>query len=224
MSTSSLPIPPRFLFDFTFPLRYCERRPAMDGSLKGWSNRERLPELFRVDDKMRFAEVWAAWNEEGLFVAMRIAQKGRPPMGDPATYWESDVLRLCLNLRYAPDVRRATRFCQQFFFMPVAGKGAKAGPAAGAAPFRRAQEESPPVDNAKLHVAAIVRKDGYQLEGFIPADLLSGFRPEDYPRIGFYYIVEDRELGKQYLTVGDELQWYADPSTWAVAVLEGPRA
>ena len=43
--------------------------------------------------------------------------------------------------------------------------------------------------------------------------------PEEHPRIGFYYIVEDREYGQQYLTIGDDLYWYVDPSTWATAVL-----
>ena len=32
-------------------------------------------------------------------------------------------------------------------------------------------------------------------------------------------MIEDSELGQQALTVGDDLYWYVDPSTWATAVL-----
>jgi hypothetical protein len=32
-------------------------------------------------------------------------------------------------------------------------------------------------------------------------------------------MLEDTELGHQSLTVGDDLNWYIDPSTWPTAVL-----
>ena len=46
-----------------------------------------------------------------------------------------------------------------------------------------------------------------------------GFDPVEHPRIGFYYMLEDRDHGQQFLTVGDNLYWYVDPSTWATVVL-----
>jgi hypothetical protein len=33
-------------------------------------------------------------------------------------------------------------------------------------------------------------------------------------------MLEDGDHGQQYLTVGDDLYWYVDPSTWATAVLQ----
>ena len=48
---------------------------------------------------------------------------------------------------------------------------------------------------------------------------LSGFDPEEHRRIGLYTMLEDIELGQQYLTVGDDLYWHIDPSTWATAIL-----
>jgi hypothetical protein len=57
------------------------------------------------------------------------------------------------------------------------------------------------------------------LEARIPAECLNGFDPVEHPRIGLYYMLEDRDHGQQYLTVGDDLYWYVDPSTWATAVL-----
>ena len=80
-------------------------------------------------------------------------------------------------------------------------------------------EHAPPVPSQRIKVAAAVTPTGYTLEAVIPADCLSGFDPLEHRRIGFYYILEDTELGQQYLTVGDDLNWYVDPSTWATAVL-----
>ena len=73
-----------------------------------------------------------------------------------------------------------------------------------------------------MAVASNITKSGYTLEAHIPADCLSGFDPAEHPRIGFYYILEDRDHGQQYLTIGDDLYWYVDPSTWATAVLRKP--
>ena len=32
-------------------------------------------------------------------------------------------------------------------------------------------------------------------------------------------MLEDNEWGQQYLTVGDDLAWNVDPSTWATGLL-----
>ena len=75
---------------------------------------------------------------------------------------------------------------------------------------------APPSD---FQVASRVTKTGYTLEAHVSARALPGFDPVEHPRIGFYYILEDRDHGQQYLTVGDDLYWHIDPSTWATAVL-----
>lgn len=72
----------------------------------------------------------------------------------------------------------------------------------------------------RLRVAAEVNAKSYRLEAFIPAECMTGFEPREHPRIGLYYMLEDADHGQQYLTVGDDLLWYADPSTWAIAKLE----
>ena len=64
-----------------------------------------------------------------------------------------------------------------------------------------------------------MKNTGYTLEATIPAECLAGFDPGEHPRIGFYYMLEDHEHGQQYLTVGDELHWWIDPSLWPAAKL-----
>lgn len=215
-------IPNRFLFSFEFPLRYHDDLPEVDGSLKDWTNADLLPRLGELDGRREFARVWACWNEGGLAVACRVVDKTKPLRCDPKRYWKGDNLRLCTDMRDARKNKRATRYCQQFFFLP-AGGGAKGDrPVAGAGKLQRAREDAPPVGVEGIQIASNVSRTGYELEARIPADCLNGFDPLEHPRIGLYYILEDADHGQQYLTVGDDLYWNVDPSTWATAILKKP--
>ena len=206
-------VPNRFLFDFEFPLRYRPAAPVIDGDLRDWTDGERLPDFGAMEGRRSFAEVWACWNETGLAIAVRVAGKSRALRCDPKKFWTGDNIRLCTDMRDARSNKRATRYCQQFFFLPTGGGSRNDRPVASVGALQRAREDAPALSADRIQVAARVAADGYALEAFIPACCLSGFDPVDHPRIGFYYIVEDGEHGQQYLTVGDDLYWYVDPST-----------
>jgi len=212
-------IPNRFLFDFEFPLSHRADPPTIDGKLSGWTDEELLPRLGAIDGQIEFADVWACWNEAGLYIACRVTDKSSPLRCDPKSYWTSDHLRLCTDMRDTRNIKRATRYCQQFFFLPTGGGPKRDQPAAGSVKIQRAREHAPPVPPGRIRVASTVKATGYTLEAHIPADALSGFDPVEHTRIGFYTILEDHDRGQQYLTVGDDLYWYVDPSTWATAVL-----
>lgn len=214
-------VPNRFLFSFEFPLRYRSESPKLDGGLTGWTDEERLPDLGVIDGRCAFAEVWACWNEGGLSFAFRVQGKRRPLRCDPKTFWKGDNIRLCTDMRDARANKRATRYCQQFYLLPTGGGRGGGEPVVGVNPIQRAREEAPTVPVGRIRVASRVGKTGYTLEAHIPAECLNGFDPEAHSRIGLYYIVEDKELGQQFLTIGDDLYWHIDPSTWATAVLAG---
>lgn len=213
-------VPNRFLFDFEFPLHYRSVLPKIDGGLEGWTNDDRLPELSELDGREEFADVWACWNETGIAIACRVTGKRRPLRCDPRTFWKSDNLRLCTDMRDARSNKRATRFCQQFFFLPAGGGRNGNDAVVGVTRIQRAREDAPSIPVERIEIASRVTRTGYTLEAHVPAECLSGFDPVEHPRIGFYYMLEDREHGQQYLTVGDDLYWYVDPSTWATVVLK----
>ena len=212
-------IPNRFVFHFEFPLHYRRVLPRIDGHLCDWSNEFLLPRLGEIDGREDFADVWTCWNEQGLCVACRISDKRRPLRCDARSFWTGDHLRLCTDMRDARTVKRGTRYCQQFYFLPVGGGADHQAPLAGVHRLQRAREEAPRIPVERISVASQVNTAGYSLEAHIPAECLSGFDPVEHPRIGFYYMLEDGDHGQQYLTVGDDLYWYVDPSTWATAVL-----
>ncbi|UCE59777.1 MAG: hypothetical protein JSU63_20335 [Phycisphaerales bacterium] len=213
-------IPNRFLFSFEFQLRYRRDMPKLDGKLTSWTDAELLPRLSELDGKSDFADVWACWNETGIAIACRVTGRHKPLRCDPKKFWTGDNLRICTDMRDARTVKRATRFCQQFYFLPTGGGPGRKRPVAGVNPIKRAREDAPPIPVERIEVASRVTKSGYSLEAFIPGKCLNGFDLLEHSRIGFYYILEDTERGQQYLTVGDDLYWYVDPSTWATAVLD----
>ena len=212
-------VPTRFLFDFEIPLRYQRRSPRITGRLADWSPDYLLPPLCRLEGIEPFAPVYACWNETGLFMATEVTGKSRPLKCDPQRYWKSDNLRVCTDMRDTRSSKRASRYCRQFYIMPTGGGHGGDKPVAASVQIKRARESAPPLDPGVIKVAADVAGDGYRMEAHIPAEALDGFDTDEHRRIGFCYILEDRDHGQQYLTVGDDLYWYVDPSTWATAVL-----
>ena len=76
-----------------------------------------------------------------------------------------------------------------------------------------------PCEPQSLTVASRVTKKGYRLSAFLPADILTGFEPEDNNRFGFAYLIRDRRLGRQYWTADEPLPVAYDPSLWGTVVL-----
>ena len=175
-------IPNRLLFRFEFPLCQRAKPPRIDGRLRGWTDAELLPALGEMDGEEVFAPLWCCWSAEGISIGTQVAGKRSPLRCDPRTFWQGDKLRLMLDMRDTRTIKRATRFCQQFYFLPTGGPGN--GPTAASAPLNRAKEHAPPVLPDEIEVAATVQRSGYKLEARLPAACLFGFDPEQHRRIG----------------------------------------
>ena len=217
--TMSQFVPNRFLFKFEFPVYRCAAPPKIDGNLTSWDARFRLPSLHEIDDQSGFATLLVTWDDGGLYVGCSVKGKRRPPHCDPKQFWKSDNLRVMTDMRDTRNIRRATRYCQQFFFLPAGGGRQGNEAIAGSARVHRAAEDAPVIEPGRIPVASKISESGYSLTAHFPTEVLHGFNPAENPRIGLFCIVEDRELGQQSLTVGDELNWWINPSTWPTAVL-----
>jgi hypothetical protein len=102
--------------------------------------------------------------------------------------------------------------------MPAGGGPKREKPVVSLIPINRARSHPKPVASEQLKIAAQPRHDGYEVSGFIPASALTGFDPNEQPRVGMYYTVIDRELGWQTLALGPEYPVMDDPSLWGEAV------
>jgi hypothetical protein len=214
--TDSL-IPARAVFRFAVPCLH-----AGAGSLGGGlelPERFRLPFFGELEGRRPFAEVRAAWNAEGLAFSARVAGKRQAPWCREARIDDSDGLQVWIDTRDTHNIHRASRFCHRFAFLPSGGGPRLEEAVAEQMLINRARENPKPARSAHLKARSEKRVDGYVLRGLVAADALTGFDPEDYPRLGFTYLVSDRELGEQTFTVGGEFPFREDPSLWGTLEL-----
>lgn len=217
-----MPIAPKlldstFLFHFAVPCRYWSRIWSPQGVQL--PDAYRLPHFGQLENRREFADVRAAWSEEGLSFTVRVAGKKQTPWCRNTQIVESDGLQVWIDTRDTHNIHRASRFCHRFAFLPF-GAGPKVDQPLGAfVAIHRARELSKPVPRDVLAVRSERRIDGYLLEAHVPAAAFTGFEPAEHPRLGFSYAVTDRELGGQSFTVGDDLPFAEDPSLWGTLEL-----
>lgn len=212
-------LPKRAFFTFEFPIYYLPRLPCIDGELNEWTAKHLAPPLVRIEGTEPVADVYWGWHEDAFCAAFDVPNRAGRPRCDARHWWKGDGVRLCFDTRDARDVKRATRFCHFFYFLPLGGGPGGQAPVVGTHRMNHAKEPPPPVDLSLVKIAARVDRTGYSLEVAIPARCLQGWDPAEHSRIGIYYKVKDLQLGAQHLSVDDELGWNADPSTWATGVL-----
>ena len=104
--------------------------------------------------------------------------------------------------------------------MPTGAGPTKDQPLSTMLKINRAREESRTLNAERSPVFCVPSATGYRLTAFVPATVLSGFDPEQQPRLGFTYSISDRELGYQCFSVGPEFPFAEDPSLWGTIELE----
>ena len=202
---------PSFLFRFALPLKHIARDWPASVPL---GEECRLLNFTPLDDARQFAEVRAAWNERGFVFSLRVSGKKHLPWCRENRLDESDGFHIWIDTRDTKNIHRASRYCHHFVFLPAGGGGRLVEPVADQMLINRARENASPVRPGMLGVQSQRRVDGYTLDGYIPASALTGFNPDDYPRLGFFYAVVDREMGDQTLAYSRDFPYQEDPSVW----------
>jgi hypothetical protein len=203
-----------------YPCRYAKVIPhEEEDQLLDLAEEYRLDNFAAMDGRRNFADVRLAWNEIGLGVQVQVTGKEQEPKGDAARSRGSDGLTLWLDTRGARTSHRASRYCHQFHLLPTGGGPDHDEPAFVQTKINRALHDAPLVPANSVPFRCGRTKGGYLLEAFFPAAALHGFDPEQNPRLGFYYVVRDAELGEQVLSVGPEFPYWEDPSLWSVLEL-----
>lgn len=210
-------VPNRFLVRVAHPCPHVKGMPRdTDGEdyLLNLPDAARLNNFADLDGTANFADVRLAWNEFGLGVQAVVTGKQQPPAGDADRPRSSDGVTLWVDTRDARSSHRASRFCHQFHFLAAGGGPDKDEPAFAQTKINRALQDAPLCNPADVAFRCHREKRGYRVEAFLPAAVLSGFDPEQYPRLGVYYHVRDAELGDQYLGVNGDFPFSDDPSLW----------
>ncbi len=208
-------LPKRFLFAFSQPCLY--RHPL-------WTDQRlepkyRLIHFAELEEEPIRAEVRAAWSDEGLAFAVTVEGKRQPPWCRRHRAEDSDGVQIWIDTRAVHNVHRAGRFCHSFLFLPAGGGSRLDEPVAQAMLINRAKENPRDSRSERLRVVSQKLPGGYTLDVFIPAAALTGFDPQEHPRLGFTYALLDRELGEQTLGVGSPMPYQEDPSLWTTLEL-----
>lgn len=211
-------LPSPMLFRFAVPCQYHEG-PLWKTAAAKLGDEYRIASFGELDELPSWADLRIAWNETGLLIRLEVEGKRSAPWCRESRFEDSDGVTLWFDTRNTQTVHRATRFCSSYCFLP-GGTGAKfAQPLALPLKINRAKEEAPLISMNDLKVAAKQTSGGYLLAGFIPVEALHGFDATEHPRLGFAYLVRDRELGEQTLSVGSEFPIASDPSLWSTLEL-----
>jgi hypothetical protein len=211
-------INPSFLFRYALPLLRADAE---------WPKCAPLGAEFRLlnftvfDEAPQFAEVRGAWNQGGLVFTVVVKGKRQPPWCREGRLDESDGFHLWIDTRNTKNIHRASRFCHRFVFLPCGGGNRIDQPVAEQVLINRARENAQPVRPGVLEARAGRCQDGYALDCFVPGSALTGFNREEYPALGFYYAVTDRELGTQTLAYSGDFPFEEDPSLWCSVSLAG---
>ena len=207
----------RFLFRFSTPCFYRKALWTSRGARLG--DKYRLVSLAELEDRPGAAEVRAAWSEAGVALTIRVGSKKQPAWCRTTRPDDSDGVQLWIDTRDVHNIHRASRFCHRFLFMPSGGGKQLDQPVAQWMPINRAREHPHAIKPGQIEVQSEKLPDGYLLDVFLAADALTGFDPEEHPRLGFNYAVIDRELGEQTFSVGSPMPYHEDPSLWATLEL-----
>jgi len=209
---------PSFLFRFSVPFLHTELAWT-DLGIK-LPDAYRLPCFGELDGGPLFADVRGAWNRDGIYFNVRVADKKQAPWCRETRADESDGFHVWIDTRDTHNVHRASRFCHRFVFLPMGSGRMLNEPTADQLLIHRARENAKPIRPDDLRVRSEKRVDGYILACCIPAPALPGYEPVDHPKLGFTYAVTDRELGWQTFSVGSEFRFQEDPSLWGTLELQ----
>jgi hypothetical protein len=213
-------VPNRLLVRMCHPCLHVKDAPReANDHLVDLPEEARLDNFAALDDKTNFADVRLGWNDFGLAVQVQVNGKDQPVTGDADRPRTSDGLSLWIDTRDARSSHRASRYCHQFHFLAAGGGADKHEPCVVQTKINRALQDAPLANPADVPFRCHRVRGGYRVEAFLPAGVLSGFDPEQHPRLGVYYAVFDHELGDQFLSLNMDFPFADDPSLWGVLEL-----
>jgi hypothetical protein len=221
--TLNAPAKPAPLIDPTFLFRFeiAIHRHACSWTSSGLDlpPQCRVPCFAAMAGRREFADVRLAWEPAAIGFVIEVPGKQSPPWCRDSRLEDSDGFHLWIDTRCSPGIHRATQYCHRFLFMPTGSGGARDQPMTGLMPINRARQNPKSPPPGSIQVYAKMQTDGYRLSGRIAAAAMTGFDSVQYPRLGLYYAVIDRELGSQTLALSQEFPVAEDPSLWGEAVL-----
>jgi hypothetical protein len=197
---------------------YAAPNLAIDGDLKDWPARNKLPDwaLGSTQGEAN-ASVFMAWSSKGLHLALDV-RDSKAFVPDPKSFWMGDAFELFLDTRNKKISRSFETGDHQFWFSPLIDqKRAFAGQ------WKRNEEVSETKYDllAGAQSVAVRRGDGYVLECLLPAAAIRDFKAAPGAQLGmnFNLSVKGRAVDREVFWSSSKSQDALQPAEWGTVTL-----
>jgi len=192
---------------------------SMDAPLLALPPKATLPFPGALREPTPWAEVRAAWNDNGLGFSIEVSGRKGALAYETLDPEKADSVHLWIDTRDTRDIHRASRYCHGFKVGVYSTPSGLVKSIPLQEPIRRASQNAPIADRELIATRAARTSDGYRLEIFFPAEALHGFDPDENRRLGFFYRVTHPKRGSLYLALDKTFPVAEDPSLWCTLEL-----
>ena len=173
-----------------------------------------LPNMSSLLAEETFADIAMAWNENGVVAEVDVRKQFEEAVYPK--YEEGDAIELFFDTRDLKEAGFPTRFCHHFLILPQEVQGVHA---LELTRFRN--EDSHPLcapEMIKVHTKIDSRSYKTFIE--LPAEILHGYDPSAFDRLGFTYCIHRPKGESQHFAVSSNYVPIAQhPSLWATCQL-----
>jgi hypothetical protein len=173
-----------------------------------------LPDTSSFLGEEHFADVSMAWNEEGIDVQIEVNKKFEEAFYPK--YDEGDAIELFFDTRDLKEAGFPTRFCHHFLILPQEVQGIQAMELTR---FRN-EDSHPLCDSTAIQVKTEMSSRKYIVHLYFPAEILHGYDPRAFDKLGFTYSIHRPKRESQHFAVSSRfVQVSQHPSLWATLKL-----
>lgn len=190
---------------------------VMDGTLKDWPAKARIP-AWALGSTLGDADaaLYLAWSPKGLYLAADVHDsKANAP--DPRTFWAGDVLELFVDTHDSKTPRKYGQGDHQFWLTPqVDQKRVYVGQWKRGDEIPETRYDLPGIPSTVVRTG-----NGYVMECFLPAALLTGFKPAAGSRIGLNLnlSVKGAKQDREIFWSLPKSEGVDQPANWATVLL-----
>ena len=173
-----------------------------------------FPDLTSLLSEERFSTLSLGWNEESLMGFLSV-EKPFESSSFP-DYEKGDALEIFIDTRDNKKAGFASRYCHQFVFLA----GTVDGISAQEVTRFRSEDSHVLCDSTLIELEMRLEKKGYSLFFTLPKEVLHGYDPLQFSRMGFAYKIHRYKESPMHFPFSsksfDPLQ---NPSLWASLIL-----